>query len=1032
MYETDTSETCMKFIDKYITTERNELSLKFQHHRHTHCCRRLVNDVQVCRFGIPYPPMTKTRIFTPLPEDFPAGKRVNSKHNLSKVKQQLELYQKDGFPEISYSEFLSSVNINEEEYFEAIRSNIRRPTVFLKRDIDATFMNAYNLKLLTAWRSNVDIQFVLDPYACAKYLASYMSKAYRGMSTLLRKTASELERGNMAVKAKLKALGSTFVNKSEVSAQEAAYGILGLKLSKFSRDHVFINTGPIEERISLTKPRKALEVLDENDTDIIVRGLLDHYSQRSSELETTCLADYAAWYNYKSGDAPMKSRQPTYNQADFIGHVQKRLFAKVIRYRRYGEKRDPINFYREQVLLFHPWRNEELEVNSAPERTYDENKNSIILKFMDYDSFARSGLCMDELLKEKKNAQTDEYSSSEEDSENAGVGPTDQTLFESDSAIVIRDRFPLTGIIEESEYHKLITCLNEKQRNYVLHVLNSIKADSQLLEYLSGGAGVGKSTAVKAIVQVLARYYTSRFGARLDEICVLLCAPTGIAAFNIGGATLHSTFILPYNQERGRDNGELRPLSENIRTEIASKLLGVKLVICDELSMVSNKHLAFINHRLQEIFRSTNVFGGKSVIFVGDLWQLPPIASGYISPLKKDISSLAGIALWENFRFYELDEIMRQSDDPAFAIALSHMNTGVMTPDDIRLLKSREISPSNVPPKGAVWLFYERKDVKLHNDTALKNATDTGILSTANDVIEGKCKLEGKSSEILLAAAKNVDFQKANGLPYEILLKKSIRYMVTSNINTSDGITNGAIGILRHVTCRHVKTEAGTKSFPTTVWLEFPDQRTGAKARERYTGSKPPEVLETWTPIGLETKTAKDCPGEHRRVVRTQFPLTPAEAITIHKSQSLTILQMVLTPHIGISRSLLYTGCSRAKTSDGLWINGTFVPPKCVLPTDPVLKAYESLRSRPVILSHLHTPATKNGMNSLVFYNVEHLNPHMSDVLALIKSFKPNLLAMVETHTFRNQKIEIPGYKILHRSDSRKKSSHGTVCFSSN
>ena len=525
----------------------------------------------------------------------------------------------------------------------------------------------------------------------------------------------------------------------------------------------------------------------------------------------------------------------------------------------------------------------------------------------------------------------------------------------------------------------------------------------------------------------------SRPGARLDEISVLLCAPTGIAAFNIGGATLHSTFILPYNQSSSNYSSDLRPLSENIRTEIASKLFGVQLIICDELSMVSNLHLAFINERLQQIFRSKEIFGGKSLIFVGDLWQLPPIASGYIfSPLKRDISSLAGTSLWDNFRFYELEEIMRQSGDPDFALALSHMNTGVMTEEDVNLLKGREISPLNVPPEGAVWLFYKRTDVKNFNNAALAKASDTGILSVANDDIEGKGKLEESSRNNLLAKARKLDFQDAQGLPHELLLKKSIRYMVTSNIHTADGITNGAIGILRHVTCRKVTTDSGIKSTPVIAWIEFPDQRTGSKAREEYRGYKSDEILDSWTPIGLDTKTVVNWEGRHLRVVRTQFPLTPAEAITIHKSQSLTILQMVLSIHVGISRSLLYTGCSRAKTSGGLWINGTFIAPKKVLPSDPVFKAYESLRGRPVILSHLPTPATKKGMNSLVFYNVEHLNPHQTDVISIVSSLRPNVISMVETHTWPNQLINVPDYDVIHRSDSEKNVSHGKICYSRN
>jgi hypothetical protein len=169
--------------------------------------------------------MKKTHILLPLPQKYPTGMRIQAKNNLTRVKTLLESLRKEGFPEISYENFLQAVKLNEEEYMLAVRSNIKRPTVFLQREVNATFLNAYNEKLLTAWRSNVDLQFVLDPYACAKYLSSYINKSYRGMSTLLRKTATELDRGNLAVKQKLKAIGSLFVNKSEVSAQEAAYGI---------------------------------------------------------------------------------------------------------------------------------------------------------------------------------------------------------------------------------------------------------------------------------------------------------------------------------------------------------------------------------------------------------------------------------------------------------------------------------------------------------------------------------------------------------------------------------------------------------------------------------------------------------------------------------------------------------------------------------------------------------------------------------------------------------------------------------------
>jgi len=224
--------------------------------------------------------------------------------------------------------------------------------------------------------------------------------------------------------------------------------------------------------------------------------------------------------------------------------------------------------------------------------------------------------------------------------------------------------------------------------------------------------------------------------------------------------------VLPFNQSKWKGS-ELSALSTDIRTQITSKLIGVKLIICDELSMVSNQQLVFINKRLQEFFCTKEPFGGHSLIFVGDLWQLPPIGNSAIfSPLDKGITSLAGSSLWEQFRFYELDEIMRQKRDPAFANALNRMKVGVMTEDDILLLKSREITAFNKPPKNIVWLFNFRKKVQEHNDAALARSKDLGFLANAKDRIEGKGELDQIRQKKLLSEAAALDYQKARGLPF--------------------------------------------------------------------------------------------------------------------------------------------------------------------------------------------------------------------------------------------------------------------------
>jgi len=102
--------------------------------------------------------------------------------------------------------------------------------------------------------------------------------------------------------------------------------------------------------------------------------------------------------------------------------------------------------------------------------------------------------------------------------------------------------------ISDSDYRKLVRSLNKKQREFFYHVLHSIKTkDEPLRLFLSGGAGVGKSTVTNVLYQALDRYLNTIPGENPDNIKVLKAAPTGKAAFNIKGNTLHSAFKIPVN-----------------------------------------------------------------------------------------------------------------------------------------------------------------------------------------------------------------------------------------------------------------------------------------------------------------------------------------------------------------------------------------------------------------------------------------------------------------------------------------------------
>lgn len=153
-------------------------------------------------------------------------------------------------------------------------------------------------------------------------------------------------------------------------------------------------------------------------------------------------------------------------------------------------------------------------------------------------------------------------------------------------------------------------------------MLKCLKTDQVPFQFfLSGAAGVGKSTVINAIYQLVSHHFDNTHGNQLDSIKVLLTAFSGKAATIIKGTTLHTAFALPVNQF----GGELPTLSNDIANTIRVKLVNLKLLIIDEISMVGTKILHWLHQRLIQITVRNLPFGGISVIVVGDLHQLPPV-----------------------------------------------------------------------------------------------------------------------------------------------------------------------------------------------------------------------------------------------------------------------------------------------------------------------------------------------------------------------------------------------------------------------
>ena len=146
----------------------------------------------------------------------------------------------------------------------------------------------------------MDIQYVLDVYACAMYIVSYISKAQRGMSELLRTAYEEAKSGNSSVKQQVRDIGNKFLNAVEISAQEAVYLALQLPMRRSSREVVFIPSSPPDERIQLLKSVDEIKEMEDESEEIETGSLIKRYIKRPDSLENVTLADWTAWYDIKS------------------------------------------------------------------------------------------------------------------------------------------------------------------------------------------------------------------------------------------------------------------------------------------------------------------------------------------------------------------------------------------------------------------------------------------------------------------------------------------------------------------------------------------------------------------------------------------------------------------------------------------------------------------------------------------------------------------------------------------------------------
>ena len=288
------------------------VTLKFQQHKHMDNCRirKTINGIDelFCKYNFPWPILERTIILEPLSENDPQYEIAERhdlliKKKLNALNDDFELedqFDEEKFNFLSQEQLLIDLGLTFDQYILALRSSITKSTVFLKRNSSETFLNNYNSDIIIRHRANMDIQFITDPYGCATYVSAYLLKSNAVMSGLMQKVSDETRYGDMSHRQRLNKIAAAFHSGQEVGGPEASYGILSMPVAFASRSSTYINTFRSEDRHLILKHAKILKKLPNDSEDIFQSGLLDHYENRPESMEETCLADFAANFEYVS------------------------------------------------------------------------------------------------------------------------------------------------------------------------------------------------------------------------------------------------------------------------------------------------------------------------------------------------------------------------------------------------------------------------------------------------------------------------------------------------------------------------------------------------------------------------------------------------------------------------------------------------------------------------------------------------------------------------------------------------------------
>lgn len=412
--------------------------------------------------------------------------------------------------------------------------------------------------------------------------------------------------------------------------------------------------------------------------------------------------------------------------------------------------------------------------------------------------------------------------------------------------------------------------------------------------FITGKAGTGKTTLLHYIVSTVREN-------------VVVAAPTGVAAVNAKGSTLHSLFNIPF--------GVLDPTAPVKLSKFTNKvgvMNAMRVLIIDEVSMVRPDVMDYIDAVLRGYRKNSMPFGGVKVVMIGDLYQLPPV----VTAQEKDIISLwytnhyffnARVFNKTDIKVIELSRIFRQSE-PTFIQLLNNIRTYNVGPDDLDMLS-------------------ELRNKECKNSF---NGQYIHICTHKIDVSRINTELLGKPTHTF--KAKVTDKFNVNSAPCDLELKIRVgaRVMILINDKTQ-GICNGSLGNIKEI-----------KDDAVIVTLD--------------NGKDVNISMNTWEDVEYKMTQGKLTSTSKGTI--SQFPITLAWAITIHKSQGLTFDHVIIHTKGAFCPGQIYVALSRCRTLEGIYID-SFISQRHIIPDSSLINFEQAYKSNNNIYSKKQHESTK-------------------------------------------------------------------------